>query len=84
LQFIKDNFSLFEEDWGFRRITRLCCRMSQYIESKNYAQCRAHHFRMINRHISVEGIIEKLTRQFSGVGRSGKLGGYNGLRVDVS
>lgn len=58
--------------------------MSEYIKSKNYAQCRIHHFHMLQRHGTTEDIIESTRRNSRrGAPRSRKISDYAGLRVCI-
>lgn len=55
--------------------------MSEYIKSKNYAQCRIHHFRMLGRWGTSEGIIQATEQSLRG-GRGSRKASYrDGLLV---
>jgi len=56
-EFLKDNLDSFMESHSFKNSQNIYSSMAVYIKSKNYAQCRAHHFKMMNRFGSVIDII---------------------------
>ena len=84
LQFIKTYFDLFESNNQRQEMLKIYRIMSQFIKTKNYAECRIHHFRMIKRYKTNEGIIEGLQRKIRGVeGTMEKIKDYEGLRVSI-
>lgn len=58
--------------------------MGSFIRTKNYAQTRIHHHKMIKKHRSIEKIIEKLGKRYGGVyGTINRLNASNGVKMIV-
>lgn len=63
VEFLKENFDIFSRGTSTVRMGSIYHLMSAAIKSKNYAQCRIHHSRMINRFKSAELVIQQMERR---------------------
>jgi hypothetical protein len=57
LAFLKNHFDLMERLQQEKSALKIYWQMSSFIKSKNYAQCRLHHSKLLARHGSAENII---------------------------
>lgn len=63
VEFLKENFDIFSRKAKTARLGQIYHLMGAAIKSKNYAQCRIHHYRMINRYKSAERVIQQMERR---------------------
>lgn len=57
IQFLKDYFDILSIETKTERMGHVYCMMSAAIKSKNYAQCRIHHYRMMSQYKTAERVI---------------------------
>jgi len=58
--------------------------MGSFIGSKNYAESRIHHHKMIRRYRSIEKIIKKIGKRYGGIyGTINRLNISNGVKMIV-